>query len=679
IKDFAKIAAPLFQFTRKHISFAKNWTSTTKQAYDKLKQALTTPPLLLNFPDDNSQLVLSTDASGAGMGGVLRQHTPNGIKVIKYLSKKFNNAQKKYSTTEKECMAMVWCIQQLKEYVWCRPFIVETDHCPLCSFGKKKSNNSRIDRWQVALSEYQIMAIKYKRGKCNCDADLLSRYPEQSPDPDDEQQLLSRQYQNEENPNQELSSPVIINAITRSSTKQLQSHASPNTSMTRSKTQKATNPIKTTNTANDISIIQTNTPLPTTSPSLNIDFSLGRIKNEQQKDKIIQARMQQINNDPHKYSSDIVQDGILYKLIERGVSTKFKLPWIPTKIQSEILFAYHDHPFSSHFGVRRTYHKIRNKYYWINMFESIQNYLRSCQKCTQFNTQRRKQPGLLQNQQPPQGVFEIMQMDFWKSPFKSSEGNQYVLVVTDRLSKYVFAKALPSATAKDAAQMIYEDIVLKHGAIKQLQSDQGPHFKNELMEAITKLTGCKQIFSIPYHPMSNGQVERFNSTFCDQLKKYNNININDWDEYLQSIVFAYNSGIHATTGFTPYEVAFTRKLLSPFDPPSAIITMSKSNDYWDKANAIKKIVIRAVRFNIQQQQQLSKQRYDRGRQHPQYKIDDLVWVKILTERSKLDGRHHGPFRIVQKLSDVKFIVQHEEEHYQQEKHINHLIPYYERY
>ncbi|CAF4419950.1 unnamed protein product, partial [Didymodactylos carnosus] len=91
------------------------------------------------------------------------------------------------------------------------------------------------------------------------------------------------------------------------------------------------------------------------------------------------------------------------------------------------------------------------------------------------------------------------------------------------------------------------------------------------------------------------------------------------------------------------------------------------------------IVIRAVRFNIQQQQQLSKQRYDRGRQHPQYKIDDLVRVKILPERSKLDGRYHGPFRIVQNLSDVKCIVQHEEEHYQQERHINHLIPYYERY
>ncbi|CAF4420876.1 unnamed protein product, partial [Didymodactylos carnosus] len=331
----------------------------------------------------NSQLVLSTDASGAGMGGVLRQHTPNGIKVIKYLSKKFNNAQKKYSTTEKECMAMVWCIQQLKEYVWCDHSLSKLITAPYAVLGKRNQTTQEL---------------------------IDGRYPEQSPDPDDEQQLLSRQYQNEENSNQELSSPVIINAIT--SAKQLQSHPSPNTIMTRSKTQKATNPIKTTNTANDISIIQTNNPLPTTLPSLNIDFSLRRIKHEQQTDIIIQSKIQQINKDPHKYSSDIVQDGILYKLIERGGSTKFKLPWIPTKIQPEILFAYHDHPFSSHFGVRRTYLKIRNQYYWINMFESIQNYLRSCQKCTQFNTQRRKQPGLLQNQESPQGVFEIMQMDF---------------------------------------------------------------------------------------------------------------------------------------------------------------------------------------------------------------------------------------------------------------------------
>ncbi|CAF4645109.1 unnamed protein product [Rotaria sp. Silwood2] len=115
-----------------------------EHAYNELKRRLTTSPIFLNFPDDKSPLVLSTDASGYGMGGVLRQTTPEGSKV-------------------------------------------ETDHCPLCSFNKKKFQNSRIERWQLQLSEYDITTITYQRGKCNCDADLVSRFPYDEADIDDEE------------------------------------------------------------------------------------------------------------------------------------------------------------------------------------------------------------------------------------------------------------------------------------------------------------------------------------------------------------------------------------------------------------------------------------------------------------------------------------------------------------
>ncbi|CAF0806661.1 unnamed protein product [Didymodactylos carnosus] len=185
IKDFSKIAAPLYPCTKKNAKF--QWTTTVEKAYNEIKHRLTTSPLLLSFPDDTSPLILCTDASGEGIGGILKQKTSDGLKVIKYLSKKFNPAQKRYSATEKECLGMVWCIQKLKEYLWGRSFIVEMDHCPLCSFNKKKYNNGRIDRRAVELSEYDIQQIKYKCGNCNCDADLLPRFPISEPDDDDEQ------------------------------------------------------------------------------------------------------------------------------------------------------------------------------------------------------------------------------------------------------------------------------------------------------------------------------------------------------------------------------------------------------------------------------------------------------------------------------------------------------------
>ncbi|CAF2143978.1 unnamed protein product [Rotaria magnacalcarata] len=680
IENFSKIAAPLYPYTKKNAIW-KGWTPQMENAYNDLKRRLTTSPVFLNFPDDTSPLVLSTDASGYGMGGVLRQMTLNGSKVIKYVSKKFNSAQQKYSTTERECLALVWCIQKLKEYIWGRPIQIETDHCPLCSFNKKKFQNSRIERWQLELSEYDITKITYKRGKCNCDADLVSRFPYDEADIDDtDHPLRIRHY----------TQPVVnyittmqVNAITRSKAKQLSTKqsipSSPTSSssniITRSKAKRNNNSSVSEPTSASSSLTPTSTVLPSSSI---IDFSMDRIRNEQMNDMDIQTRIKNINNNPKQYLNDIVDEQILYKLVTRNAHTKIQLPWISKSMIPDILLAYHDHPFSGHFGVNRTYNKIKDKFYWFNMLNTIKQYIRSCTQCVQFNVRRQKKPGLLQKEPPPEGAFEVMQMDFWKSSIRSSDGNQYVLIITDRLTKYVFARALPSENAKDAAEMLFEDIILKHGAIRCIQSDQGSHFHNELLSAITKLTGCKQTFSIPYHPMSNGQVERFNSTFCDQLKKYHHDNVNDWDIYLQSIVWAYNSGIHSVTGFIPYELTFNRRLISPFEFSISKFTMLKPNDYWVKANKFKKLALRAARFNIEQQQQLSKLRYDKGRANPNYALNDMVWVKILVGRSKLDPRYHGPFRIIKRINEIKYIVEHVQDHYQKEEHVNNLIQFYER-
>ncbi|CAF5077031.1 unnamed protein product, partial [Rotaria magnacalcarata] len=79
IENCSKIAAPLYPYTKKNAIW-KGWTPQMENAYNELKRRLTTSPVFLNFPDDKSPLVLSTDASGYGMGGVLRQITPEGSK-----------------------------------------------------------------------------------------------------------------------------------------------------------------------------------------------------------------------------------------------------------------------------------------------------------------------------------------------------------------------------------------------------------------------------------------------------------------------------------------------------------------------------------------------------------------------------------------------------------------------
>jgi transposase InsO family protein len=659
IENFSKVAAPLFLYTKKNAVW-KGWTDAMNNAFIELKQRLTEPPIFLNFPEDDGQFILSTDASGEGMGGVLRQMTSNGLKVIKYVSKKFNLAQKKYSTTERECLALVWCIQKLKEYVWGRPIEVETDHCPLCSFNKKKFLNSRIDRWQVELSEYYITKIIYKRGRCNCDADLLSRFPYDESDIDDnDHPHRIRSFTSTPTRPPEL---VQLNVITRSKSKAIQQSLSSTSSSSTSSS--PTVPL-----SSDSSINQHRSI---------VDIYIDRIRIEQMKDVNLSNRIKSILTQPDQYPHEIVDDGVLYKLINRTDGSIVQLPWLPTSLIPDVLFLYHDHPMSGHFGVTRTFHKVREQFFFPRMYDHIKRYIRSCSACAQFNVQRQKKPGFLQCELPPDGVFEIMQMDFWKAPICSSNDNQYVLIITDRLSKFVFARALPSASGAAAAEMLLEDIILKHGSIRYLQSDQGSHFRNELLSAITALTGCQQVFSIPYHPMSNGQVERFNSTFCDQLKKYCHHNLTEWDTYLSAVVWAYNSTVHSTTQFIPYELAFNRRPLSPFVSTPPAIKLMKPHDYWEKANRFKSFAIRSARINIQQQQIANKTRYDQGRRHPVYKPGDFVWLKPSTNRSKFDVRFDGPFVIIDRLNQVKYLIEHTTLGYRQYEHLNNLIPFYDR-
>ena len=214
------------------------------------------------------------------------------------------------------------------------------------------------------------------------------------------------------------------------------------------------------------------------------------------------------------------------------------------------------------------------------MKDSLIFYIKSCDKCSQINVNRHKPPGFLQNIQPPNDIFQIRGMDCWGPTTTFLSGNRYVSVITNRLSGYAFAKASPTNTAQVTARILMEEITLVHGSPDIIITDKGPHLKNELMQALSHLVGCKNIFSTPYYPQTNGQTERWNSTFITQIAKYCNIDQNNWDTFLPSLVYAYNNGIHSSTGFTPYQLAVGRRPRHPFHPPASIFVFNKPLDYW---------------------------------------------------------------------------------------------------
>ncbi|CAF3557902.1 unnamed protein product [Rotaria sp. Silwood2] len=131
-----------------------------------------------------------------------------------------------------------------------------------------------------------------------------------------------------------------------------------------------------------------------------------------------------------------------------------------------------------------------------------------------------------------------------------------------------------------------------HGAAERFITDSGVHFKKTLMKTITTMMNSTHAFSASYHPQTNGQMERFNATFCTQLEKYYDENEDDWDDYLQSVVYAYNTGIHATTGFVPYELAFGRRQKSSFDSSSNNFTLTQPDTFFKHLQKTRRTILK---------------------------------------------------------------------------------------
>ncbi|XP_073841503.1 uncharacterized protein [Musca autumnalis] len=123
--------------------------------------------------------LLQTDASDCGLGAVLTQEFEDGERVIAYASRTLNDAEKNYSATERECLAIVWGIRKMRPYLEGYEFQVLTDHLALKWLNAIDNPTGRVARWALELQQYRY-TVKYRKGGLNVVADALSRQPAES-------------------------------------------------------------------------------------------------------------------------------------------------------------------------------------------------------------------------------------------------------------------------------------------------------------------------------------------------------------------------------------------------------------------------------------------------------------------------------------------------------------------
>lgn len=174
IPDYATLAAPLTDLTRKSAPNHVEWTAHCEQAFQGLKRHLCESPVLQS-PDFARPFVLQTDASERGVGAVLAQRgEDNCDHPVAFFSRKLLPREQRYSTIEKECLAIRLGIQAFRVYLLGHPFCIQTDHRALQSLDRLKDSNTWLARWSLALQPYRFV-VEHCSGTANANADALSR------------------------------------------------------------------------------------------------------------------------------------------------------------------------------------------------------------------------------------------------------------------------------------------------------------------------------------------------------------------------------------------------------------------------------------------------------------------------------------------------------------------------
>lgn len=446
------ISAPIYGF----IANQYKWNEECTQAFQKLKDHLTSSPILRPF-DPTLDYVLTTDASKVGIGAVLEAVDENGkfLGAVEFFSKSLGKSEKNYSAGDLEMLAIISALKhfshQLKHG---KPFYVRTDHSPLTIFNKdNKEPTPRIARWLDFLGDFKCEFI-YMKGSSNVVADCLSRNI----------------------------TPEQINHLTE--------------------------------------VLDTRTFITEYKHSPLLTLIYYKIDKIQLKCKWTKLEHDEYKKLEKRWENPKDKLSTFFTIDKTGLIRKQKKVYVPKRYRFRVLDIFHTHIlYGGHFGVRKTVLKIEENYTWKNLALDVANYIRSCENC-QRGKFKRITAGPLMPLPIPERPWLDISLDFVSGFQRAQDFERVLVVVDRFSKQAHFLKVSKNLDVSEFIFKLWSRIFCYHGLPLSIVSDQDILIMAPEFQEFCTSQGIKSITSSGGHAQTDGQSERTIETLTQILRCY---------------------------------------------------------------------------------------------------------------------------------------------------------------
>lgn len=474
IDHYAESAAPLydvlkgtgFSKKRRHgqrfliADWEQRWGKTQTEAWKELKAALSDPQILA-APRRGAPKRMMTDASAYGLGGVLlQQGEDKKWRPISFTSRLLKKADRNYSPTERECLAVVDSLLKWRHYLHGEAFVAVTDHLSLKWLLSLQDPRERLARWVVSIQDFDFTVVP----------DALSR--------DAVPKSLCQRYY----------CPLNRARMEEIGTAEAQERVA--------------------------GIVES-------VAGVEMIRAVGQVGVVGDGPRIEEFRAAQVEecNDLERHAADqkhlMVDDDGLRRSTKRD-----GMPMVvPRSMVKDVLEYVHGSRLNGHYKLQRILAKLTGRYCWKGMAKDTARFVKDCLQCTVSDDRQPPRQVELEVVHPKRRFAQVA-FDIQTITPRSGQGNIKVVAFIDVFTRYVRAVPIKDEKAETIAQKLLDEWIAIFGPMETLLSDGGTNLVGNVVSALTSMLGIGRVQTYPLHPQANGTVERWNRTLARDIASF---------------------------------------------------------------------------------------------------------------------------------------------------------------